>query len=406
MSKRDPLRPYMNIIDKMLVNMLSEDPTFKPQGGKLGGNEMDYDTDAKSMASLRRQLKKAREVYYRCKSEYMNFVTEALELEDIMKNYEHRSSTGWKYISSFRPERKGRFWSSLDVIELIWRCILRKQLEKLLAIILGCMSAAILIAEATILPSEVDLSLFSILINIVGKHEMVVQVAAFIPLIFQREESDDLDGFDPSGLIILQKERSWLQQGHKVGELVVPLARSFNNATIDLESSSHDHMVSLKTQASRFITEEGQSSHSEYLNNTISHTDVIQEGTIKPQAAMRSQSTRHEIDLNANEKESRSTSSYDAESNILQAKPSSGLASKWESMKTGFRNFKSRIEAKKFIPLRQVQDTLHSRVSSSESLDEIFERIGRPIAHDTSYVSDNDLDDDNAMAIYKPGRSR
>lgn len=60
--------------------------------------------------------------------------------------------------------------------ELMWRCILRKQLKKLLAIILGCMSAAILLAEATILPSGVDLSLFSILINAVGRQEVLVQV--------------------------------------------------------------------------------------------------------------------------------------------------------------------------------------------------------------------------------------
>jgi hypothetical protein len=60
--------------------------------------------------------------------------------------------------------------------EFIWRCILRKQLENLLAIVLGIMSAAILLAEATLLPSEVDLSLFSILINSVRKQEALVQV--------------------------------------------------------------------------------------------------------------------------------------------------------------------------------------------------------------------------------------
>ncbi|KZV50194.1 hypothetical protein F511_26054 [Dorcoceras hygrometricum] len=176
MSKRDPLRPCMNIIDNMLVQMLSVDPSFKPQGGKLGGNDMEYDTDEKTMADLRRRLKKAREEYYRYKSEYMNVVTEALELEDTMKNYEHRSSIGWKYISSLRPERKGKIGTSLDVIELIWLCMLRTQFEKLLAVLLGCMSVAILLAEATILPSGVDLSLFSILINTVDKNEVLVQV--------------------------------------------------------------------------------------------------------------------------------------------------------------------------------------------------------------------------------------
>lgn len=60
---------------------------------------------------------------------------------------------------------------------MIWRCILKKHLAKLLAIILGCMSAAILLAEATLLPSGVHLSLFSLLINAGGKEEVLVQVS-------------------------------------------------------------------------------------------------------------------------------------------------------------------------------------------------------------------------------------
>ena len=59
--------------------------------------------------------------------------------------------------------------------EFIWRCILRKQVEIVLAIILGIISAAILLAEATLLP-KLDLSLFSILINIVKGEEVLVQV--------------------------------------------------------------------------------------------------------------------------------------------------------------------------------------------------------------------------------------
>merc|ERR1712226_661466 len=111
MSKRDTLRPYMNIIDDMLFQMLKEDPSFKPQGGRLGENYMDYDTDEKSMATLRRQLRRAREEYYRYRSEYTKFVLEALELEDTVKNNERRDLTGWKYISSFRPERSGTLGS-------------------------------------------------------------------------------------------------------------------------------------------------------------------------------------------------------------------------------------------------------------------------------------------------------
>lgn len=43
------------------------DESFKPQGGHLGDNDMDYDTDEKSMATLRRHLRGAREEYYRYK---------------------------------------------------------------------------------------------------------------------------------------------------------------------------------------------------------------------------------------------------------------------------------------------------------------------------------------------------
>ncbi|KDO60683.1 hypothetical protein CISIN_1g0061871mg, partial [Citrus sinensis] len=175
MSKRDPLRPYMNVIDDMLTQMFKEDPFFKPQGGRLGENDMDYDTDEKSMATLRRHLRRAREEYYRYKSEYMTYVMEALELEDTIKNYDRRSSTGWKYISSFRPARTGKIGALLDTVEFVWKCILRKQIQKLLAIILGTMSAAILLAEATLLPSGVDLSLFSILVNSVKSEEVFVQ---------------------------------------------------------------------------------------------------------------------------------------------------------------------------------------------------------------------------------------
>ncbi|TYG40402.1 hypothetical protein ES288_D12G089600v1 [Gossypium darwinii] len=163
MSKRDPLRPYMDVIDNMLAQMFREDLSFKPQGGLLGENDMDYDSDEKSMATLRRHLRLAREEYYWYKSEYMTYVIEALQLEDTVKNYERRNSTG-----------------CVPFAEFIWLCILRKQLRKVLAIVLGIMSATILLAEATLL----HLSIFSILIYSVKKQEVLVQVFCFIPLMY------------------------------------------------------------------------------------------------------------------------------------------------------------------------------------------------------------------------------
>lgn len=58
---------FCNFIPSSLLHQFKEDPSFKPSGGRLGENDMDYDTDEKSMAALRRQLRRAREEYYRYK---------------------------------------------------------------------------------------------------------------------------------------------------------------------------------------------------------------------------------------------------------------------------------------------------------------------------------------------------
>ncbi|KAF5448464.1 hypothetical protein F2P56_028999 [Juglans regia] len=522
MSKRDPLRPYMNIIDNMLLQMLKEDPSFKPQGGRLGENDMDYDTDEKTMATLRRQLRGAREEYYRYRSEYMNFVLEALQLEDTVKNYEHRNATGWKYISSFRPEHMGTLGSLLDMIELMWRCILEKQLKKLLAIILGCISAAIILAEATILPSGVDLSLFSILINAVKRQEVFVQVAAFIPLMYMcmctyyslfkigmlmfysltprqtssvsllmicsmvaryappisynflnlirldgdektlfeqrmgniddavpffgkgfnkiyplimvvytlliasnffdrvieyfgnwkifkfQNDSDDTDGFDPSGVIILQKERSGLEQGHKFAEHVIPLARNFNNISISLESGSSSlDKVAPELKATDLIENEkgGQL-------KPLKEEDPF--GRSRKAVNKKHTTTRDHYKKASNmdfEKNVTSSTADASKTQIAEAGPSSGLTSKWEAMKTGFQNFKSDIGANRFIPLRQLRETkLESRVSSSESLEEIFQRLKQPTINHRRFSKDDDDDDDylydQVMNIEKMSPSR
>ncbi|XP_038995996.1 G-protein coupled receptor-associated protein LMBRD2B-like, partial [Hibiscus syriacus] len=326
----------------------------KPQGGRFGENDMDYDTDEKSMVSLRPRLRIAREQYCQYQSEYMSFVLEALELEDIVKNYERCEATGWKFVSSFKPERSGKLGPSLDTVGFVWRCLLRKQLQRLLAVILGYMSAAIFLAEATILPSGVGFSLFSILIKSVGENELVGQMTSFIPLMYMcvctyyslfkigmlmfyaltprqtssvsllmicsmvapyappisysflnliylpgkrktivekrmgnkddavpffgkgfnkiyplimvvytlllvtnffdrvikyfgnwkmfrfQNEADGTDGFDPSGLIILHKERAMFEGGYKVCEHVIPLSRNLNGRRINKEHGHKD----------------------------------------------------------------------------------------------------------------------------------------------------------------------
>lgn len=81
-----------------------------------------------------------------------------------------------------------------------------------------------------------------------------------------------------------------------------------------------------------------------------------------------------------------------------------GLASKWASMKQGFQTFKANIEAKKLLPIRQVEEaTLLSRASSSDNLDEIFQRLKRPTDDHAGLPSDEDDDD---LEIKASGRNR
>ncbi|XP_027074803.2 uncharacterized protein [Coffea arabica] len=522
MSKRDPLRRYMDVIDNMLVQMFREDPSFKPQGGRLGENDMDYDTDEKSMATLRCHLRGAREEYYRCKSEYMTFVLKALELEDTTKNYDQRSATGWKYVSSLRPERNGSFGSFLDTLEFIWRCILEKQFEKVLAVILGCMSAAILLAEATMLIGGVDLSLFSILIKSAGNQEVLVQVFAFVPLMYMcictyyslfkvgrlmfysftpsqtssvsllmicsmvaryappisynflnlislhgdkktifetrmgtidsavpffgkgfnniyplimviytllvasnffnrviaffgswkrlrlQTEEDDVDGFDPSGLLILQRERTWLEQGRKVGEHVIPLARNFNGMSTDLESGSHDmdrSTVEMKVKTDVIEDDLKGSSSKPLKEEARSKYGGSKEAISSKYASMREQSKQIPNQKLAENMASAKVSLLDAGSSKSGGSSGikSGLTSRWASMKAGFQTFKANMESKKFLPLRQVQETqILSRASSSESLDDIFQRLKRPSAEHGNHSDE----DEAGMEIRVDGPTR
>ncbi|PWZ18864.1 LMBR1 domain-containing protein 2 A [Zea mays] len=492
MSKRDPLRPCMDMINNMLTQMLQDDPLFKPSGGKLGEHDMDYDSDNKTMATLRRQLRKAHEEYYRRKSDYMTCVVEALELEDTIRNYEQRDASGWKYLSSFRESRSGTLGSFLDSIEFIWRCLLRKQLMRVLAVILGCVSASILLAEATLLPSDVDLSLFSNLINAVGKQEVLVQVAAFVPLMYMcictyyslirigmmllysltpgqtssvsllmicsmvaryappisynflnlihlggnakttfekrmgniddvvpffgrtfnkiyplimvvytllvavnffehlivffgslkrfkcwTDQEGDMDGLDPSGVFILQKERNSMEQGRKVSEHAAPLARNFSCLGEDVESGNipqGDGTVETEPERTAAQPKHGG--------------DVAQ----RYSPAREKCSSPKPVEV---QKGISSTSKSNEPPCVSAAADSPAeTASRWASMKMGFQNLRATMGGSKKFLLLGLSPRAGTNESATESLDEIFRKLKR---HSSNAADANRLDDDDGL---------
>lgn len=133
---------------------------------------------------------------------------------------------------------------------------------------------------------------------------------------------------------------------------------------------------------SDLITEEVNGSMSKTLDEETRRYGSSREAISNKYAAIREQSGTV-AKLKAREKnEGSSYSMLDGGNNNSSnsaGAPSSGLASTWNTMKTGFQSFKANIGAKKFLPLRQqIQENTVSRVSSNESLDEIFQRLKRP----------------------------
>lgn len=523
MSRRDPLRPYMDVIDDMLRQMVDEDPCFKPSGGRMGESDMDYDADEKSMAALRRRLRKAWYSYCRFKSDYTSCVREALELEDTIRNYENGRAQNWRYASSLHPAQTGSFVLYVDIIEWIWRCILQQFLQRVLAVTLGGVSFALLLAEATLLPNGVDLSLFSVLIKAVEKQEMLVQIVAFIPLmymcactyfslfklgmftfyyltpnytssvsllmicsmvaryaapisynflnlirlgesdlettfekrmgkmddaapffnhrfnkiyplfmviytiliasnIFDRvidffgswrkfrfeNDSEAADGFDTSGLIILKKERTWLEQGHIIGENVVPLARNFTNLTEDVEAeamlmvkgkngaqvqsimlspdmnglTANNSSKSARTEDYRSTYAARSSTAAKYMSGINQPARNVTETTRPPF----SKNPSVFIPTSQSQNVSVKTSSIQGEN----AGNSSSNGSKWDYFKSTFQDLKTSLAGKRFAPLRQVEvaKQAKSQIPASDTLDNIFENLRRK-------KSNRDLDDDS-----------
>lgn len=97
-------------------------------------------------------------------------------------------------------------------------------------------------------------------------------------------------------------------------------------------------------------------------------------------------------------------SDSDTHSDNLATSSTFRLTSTWASMKSGFQNIKTSLGAKRFLPLRQVQESAtHSRVASSDSLDEIFQRLKQRPRKDDNMEFDFDED---GLDITPPGSNR
>lgn len=128
---------------------------------------------------------------------------------------------------------------------------------------------------------------------------------------------------------------------------------------------------------SDLIKEDWKGSPSKPLNDQVRRYSGSKEAISSKYAVMREQSKQSSNAMPAEDRTSAKVSLLEAGSSTSVQ---TGLASKWASMKAGFQTFKANMEAKKFLPLRpHVEETkLLHRESSTESLDQIFQRLKRP----------------------------
>ncbi|KAK9867472.1 hypothetical protein WJX84_005221, partial [Apatococcus fuscideae] len=152
--RHDPLRKYVDKILLIAADARQECPANPEEGS---GDQTDY-FDILDLGNLRRQLRTSLEDFRRERELYIEVVRSHLEMEDIAKNL---PNMGQPFKSSTHDPLP--VW--LAHVEWWWRCYLQGYAFRALAVFTAGLSAAIIVAEATIPPSIPNLSLFSLLLH-------------------------------------------------------------------------------------------------------------------------------------------------------------------------------------------------------------------------------------------------
>lgn len=209
-------------------------------------------------------------------------------------------------------------------------------------------------------------------------------------------DSEDADGFDTSGLIILHKERGWMEQGHNIGENVVPLARNFANLSGDIEAEAmlmkstdvklkDDFQSQFKSPPSDRNTsrvngglkpgqkEEYRNAYASRSSTAAKYISGKNKGLLNTSESTRA--TQSSLDFIS--KRGNPSPPVGAQPNAAASNFTAGL--KWENFKSGFQDLKSNLAGKRFAPLRQIDETHPARLQSSPSdtLESIFENLKR-----------------------------
>lgn len=139
------------------------------------------------------------------------------------------------------------------------------------------------------------------------------------------------------------------------------------------------------------LNEKSKESSSRHQRDEARRYSVSREVISSKYAAIRAQQSREAASTNLASAKVSLLDSDNSWSTTTAGSPSSDISSTWSSIKSGFHNFKAKMQTQKYIPLLQVDDSRlgFRNSSSSDSLDEIFHKLKRPSLH----REDGDEDD-------------
>ncbi|CAL5224711.1 g7442 [Coccomyxa viridis] len=171
-GRRDFLRRNMDKIEAMIADSGESAASAAP------AEAAEEYFDLEDLGRLRRNVRRAIENVQRERELYHEIVLQYLEISDVLANRMHR---GQPFHSSTRQQPLPVF---LQHAEWWWRCVLRGWVYRLLAILTALMSAAIVLAEATISPYLPNMSIVSRALHQTSGNELATELLTFVSLAY------------------------------------------------------------------------------------------------------------------------------------------------------------------------------------------------------------------------------
>ncbi|XP_046387555.1 LMBR1 domain-containing protein 2 homolog [Ischnura elegans] len=123
----------------------------------------------KALVRLHRQVIKALQTQHRTEAQWMMQVERVVKLEDVAQNLAagYSLNGGRNFVHSFDPGYPLPIrLIYTPKVEWYWECVMKAKFRKLLAIIAGLLSAAVVWSEVTFFNKDPPLSLFAIFLNV------------------------------------------------------------------------------------------------------------------------------------------------------------------------------------------------------------------------------------------------